>query len=72
MTTTDTAAPPAYIGWWRCNRKARWSCVAGGADYDAAWQATLDVLDQQRVHGGESLVLSAGRHPNETAARRPR
>ena len=66
--TTAPASEPAFIAWYREDRSRQWERLAEGATHDDAFNAMLDALADRR--GGESLVLSADRHPNETAGRR--
>jgi hypothetical protein len=61
----EPASQSAFIAWYRANRLARWERIAKGATHDAATNAMLDALAGRR--GGESIVLSSDRHPNDTA-----
>jgi hypothetical protein len=67
MSSTETPAA-AYVAWYRANRLSRWERIAEGATLDDATNAMLDALAGRR--GGESVVLSADRRPNDTAGRR--
>jgi hypothetical protein len=69
-TTSAPSSTPAWSGWWRAGRRSPWRLLAGGADYHGCWQALLDVLEDQGLRGGDSLVLAAGRHPDGAAVRR--
>ena len=63
--TTTPAAPPAFIGWWRPNRRAAWAKLAEGASYDEALAQLLSAL--ANVKGGDSLVTRAGTDLNRPA-----
>jgi hypothetical protein len=61
---------PAFVAWWRQSRGDRWEKLAEGQTHDDATNRMLDALAGKR--GGESIVLAAGHHPNQTANRRHR
>jgi hypothetical protein len=56
------ATTTLFIGWWRPDKRTRWTRLADGDDYDAAWASLLDALAS--VHGGESMVLRGCENPN--------
>jgi hypothetical protein len=68
-TATPPPAPPAFAGWWRPHKRARWTRLCDGATYDAAWSALLGRLP---ARNGDSLVTVVGVDPNGQGARRGR
>ena len=63
MNTPTISA--AFIAWWRQSRRDRWERIAGGDTHDQATNRMLDALTHRK--NGESIVLAADRHPNQTA-----
>ncbi|HWG41557.1 MAG TPA: hypothetical protein VN688_02140 [Gemmataceae bacterium] len=61
--TTPTSTP--WGGWFRQNKRVRWTQLVSGDSYAEAWERLLDALAMTR--GGESLVTMA--NPNCDAAR---
>jgi hypothetical protein len=53
---------PAFTGWRRSHPKARWLTVAWGGTLAECWDALLLATVGS---SGESIVLPAGRHPDE-------
>jgi hypothetical protein len=68
-TASTPAVPAAFIAWWRPNRRHAWEKIAGGETQDAALEKLLHALAARAQTGGDSIVLAAGRRPEQTAAR---
>jgi hypothetical protein len=68
MTTPPTASQPAFVGWYRPSRSARWQQIAAGDSYDATLGELLDKLPAGRT--GEGFVTRAGQDPNKSDSRR--
>jgi hypothetical protein len=73
VSATDEAsrvgATAAWCGWFRPRVGVTWSKIAEGQTYDEALARLLDALAALRGNG-ESIVLEAGRHPNDRRAGR--
>jgi hypothetical protein len=63
----DTEA--RFVGWFRPSRSARWERLAEGPTYGDCWAVLLERLPAKGA-GGESVILPAGKHPDQAAARR--
>ena len=76
-TATSTEPPPppsapAWAGWFRPHRGARFEQIVEAADYSECWERVLNVLAERGQTGGDSLVAERGTDPNKGAsARRP-
>src|SRR5207302_377127 len=69
--TAPPAAPSAWQGWYRRGRRDTWELLAEAPAWGDCWARLVAALAGRRS-GGESVVLPAGRRPDQTAAARPR